>query len=252
MGKARLSSDQEFGIIQLLPNLITIGALTAGLTAIRFATQERYDLAVLLIVLAAVLDGIDGRIARLLKCEGMLGAELDSLSDFVNFGVAAPLVVYLWALEDMRSAGWLAVLVYAVCCVLRLARFNVTSRTRNNGKSRDFAGIPAPAGALLAMWPLYVSFLSANASVLPAGLVAGNLVAIGLLMISRIPTPSLTRIRVAGRNVKFVIVGVAFLGAAVLTYPWMTLIAICLAYVGWVVADLVRRRGNECDHVTNK
>ncbi len=136
----------ELPIVQLLPNFVTIVAICAGLTAIRFGVQGNYERAVLLVVAAGVLDTLDGRLARMLKSDSKMGAELDSLADFVNFGVAPPLVIYFWALQDMRSAGWISVLVFSVCCVLRLARFNVTNKSDDEGDdSGYYAGVPSPA-----------------------------------------------------------------------------------------------------------
>ncbi len=234
--------EGELSLLQLLPNLITITAIVAGLTAIRFGIQGNYELSAQLIVLAALLDGIDGRIARALKSDSRLGAELDSLADFLNFGVAPPLVVYFWVLQDAPSAGWLAVLVFSVCCVLRLARFNVWNKA---GPGRDelwFVGVPAPAGALLVMLPMFLSFAIAEAPDLPPGPVAAYMVLIGLALISRLRTPSLRQVRIARGRVRYVIVALAFVGAALMTYPWVTLALLCLAYVAAVLAGLFRHR----------
>src|SRR6202049_3716074 len=145
----------------LVPNIITLLALCAGLTAIRMAFENRYVLAVAAIVFAALLDGIDGRIARLLKGTSRFGAELDSLADFVNFGVAPALIVYLWDLHELKSAGWIAAMVFAICTGLRLARFNVMIDDPNQPAwaAHFFAGIPAPAGAITVLLPIYTYFL---------------------------------------------------------------------------------------------
>jgi CDP-diacylglycerol--serine O-phosphatidyltransferase len=161
----------DLALIQLLPNALTITAICAGLSAIRFGVQGNYVLAVQLILLACVLDGLDGRLARLLRSSSPMGAELDSLADFLNFGVAPPLILYFWALQDMRSAAWISVLVYAVCCVVRLARFNVNDKAEaEKAKNGDavgesgsfFTGIPSPAGALLVLLPMTASFAFHN------------------------------------------------------------------------------------------
>src|ERR1700688_2634706 len=145
----------------LLPNLITLLALCAGLTAIRMSVENRLDLALAAIVFAALLDGIDGRIARLLKGTSRFGAELDSLADFVNFGVAPALILYFWGLHDLKSAGWIAAMVFAICGALRLARFNVMVEDpdRPVWASNFFVGVPAPAGAITVLLPIYVVFL---------------------------------------------------------------------------------------------
>ena len=145
----------------LLPNLITLLALCAGLTAIRLAVEDKLEWALAAIVFAATLDGIDGRIARLLKGTSKFGAELDSLTDFVNFGVAPALIVYFWSLHELKSAGWIAAMVFAICTGLRLARFNVMIDDPNRPAwaGNFFVGIPAPAGAITVLLPIYIYFL---------------------------------------------------------------------------------------------
>ena len=145
----------------LLPNLITLLALCAGLTAIRFAVEGRLDIALGAIVFAAVLDGIDGRIARFLKGTSRFGAELDSLADFVNFGVAPGLILYFWDLFQLKSAGWIAAMAFAICAALRLARFNVMIDDPNRPvwAGNFFTGMPAPAGAITVLLPIYIEFL---------------------------------------------------------------------------------------------
>lgn len=231
-------SEQEetgFTLIQVLPNALTVTAVCAGLSAIRFGVQGNYVLAVQLIIAACVLDGLDGRIARLLNSDSKIGAELDSLADFLNFGVAPPLVLYFWALQDIRSAAWLAVLFFAVCCIMRLARFNVGSKSETcDQDSAFFEGVPAPAGALLVMLPMYLSFAFADAPLLPDVLICLYMVLIGFLLISRIPTWSFKTTRISRENAKFFLIGVAVVGASLLTFAWVTLIALCVGYVGMV------------------
>lgn len=235
----------DIPLVHLLPNMLTIAAICAGLSAIRFGVQGHYVLAVQLIMAACVLDGIDGRIARLLRSESEMGAELDSLADFLNFGVAPPLILYFWALQDVRKAGWIAVLVFAVCCVMRLARFNVSNKAEceegAGEPSAYFSGIPSPAGALLVLLPMSISFAFADSPLLPDSVICAHMVAIGLLMISRIPTWSFKNARVSRKNVKFFLVGVAILGAAVLTYAWITLVVLCLGYIAMVVWCLITK-----------
>lgn len=235
--------ESELALIQLLPNALTITAICAGLTAIRFGIQGNYTFAVQLVMAACVLDGLDGRIARLLGSDSKMGAELDSLADFLNFGVAPALILYYWGLTEIRSTGWLCVLVFAVCCVLRLARFNVSSKSEDAGpKSAYFEGVPAPAGALLVMLPMYVSFTFANAPLLPGYAVCLYMVLIGLLLISRVPTWSFKTTRISRGNVKFFLVGVALAAAAVLTFAWATLIVLCVGYVTIVIWGWFDRR----------
>lgn len=225
----------EFSLFQLLPNVLTILAICAGLTAIRLGVQGDYVRSVLLILGAAIIDGIDGRLARLLRSSSKMGAELDSLADFLNFGVAAPLTLYFWALQDLRGLGWISVLVFAVCCVIRLARFNVSAKSEEPRDSAYFQGVPSPAGALLVMLPMYLSFAIADRAVLPDLAICLHMVLVGLLMISRLPTWSFKTTRISRENVKFVLVGVAVFGAALFSFAWLTLIALCLGYVAMVI-----------------
>ncbi len=222
-------------IIKLLPNLLTIIAICAGLTAIRFGFEGDFERAVRLVLLACVLDGIDGRLARLLRCQSEVGAELDSLADFLNFGVAPGLIIYAWALQDFSGAGWIAVLGYAICCVMRLARFNVSNGQGSEQTSNFFEGVPSPAGAVLAMLPMYLSFLFADMAPVPPGIIAGYVLVIGLLMISRVPTYSFKNLSIYRENAKYWVLGAALLLAALLTYLWMTLVIMTLAYVAGVI-----------------
>lgn len=239
---------RELLLLKLLPNLVSILALCAGLTAIRFAIAGNFGLAIMLIGTAAALDGLDGRLARMLKSESAIGAELDSLCDFVNFGVTPAMVLYLWGLRAETSLGWIAVLVYAVCCMLRLARFNVGSRAVGEPAEKTvFIGVPSPAGAMLALVPMYLVLALDHAVVLPPQIVALWMVAIGALMISRVRTPSLKRIKIAADHARYVLVGLVVMVAALLTYPWVTLLTLSLAYLGailWLfLRNLQRRAG---------
>lgn len=216
---------------QLLPNLLTVAALCAGLTAIRLAALGDPRGAVLLILLAGALDFLDGRLARALQGESEIGAQLDSLADSLNFGVAPGLAVY-FAHGPEGGLLWVAVVILAVCCVLRLARFNVGARAATN-PGTTFQGVPAPAGAGLALLPLYLSFAFPGLH-LPSGLVAAWLVLIGLLMISRVPTPSAKGLRVSPANARFVVVGFVALLALLLTFPWGTATLCCALYLGSV------------------
>lgn len=218
-------------IVQLLPNLLTLAALCAGLTAIRFSLQGDFVPATLLILMASIIDAADGKLARLLKCESPMGAELDSLADFLNFGVATPILIYMFALQDMPRAGWVAVLMFAVCCVIRLARFNVGKKSEFEGdKGEFFVGVPAPAGALLILLVVFISFPFSDVSVLRPEIVCVWMIAVALLMISPIPTYSLKMMTVSRKNIKFFMVGFALLVAALLNYLWLTLAAIVIAY----------------------
>jgi CDP-diacylglycerol---serine O-phosphatidyltransferase len=245
MARDPSEAPRQLLLLKLLPNLVSILALCAGLTAIRFAIAGNFGLAILLIGTAAALDGLDGRLARMLKSESAIGAELDSLCDFVNFGVTPALVLYLWGLRPETSLGWIAVLLYAVCCMLRLARFNVGSRAAGEAAEKTvFIGVPSPAGAMLALVPMYLAFALSDALggtyALPPALVALWMVGIGVLMISRVRTPSLKRMTIAADYARYVLVGSVMVVAALLTYPWVTLLALSLAYLAAILLIFLR------------
>ena len=227
----------------LLPNLITLLALCAGLTAIRLAVEARLELALAAIVFAALLDGIDGRVARLLKGTSRFGAELDSLADFVNFGVAPALILYFWGLHELKSAGWIAALVFAICAALRLARFNVMIDDPNkpDWAGNFFTGIPAPAGAITVLLPIYLSFLGAPGGLITVWLTFFYTVLIALLMVSRLPVFSGKRVgkRVPPEIVLPVFVVVVLFFALLISYPWEVLTLGTVAYLvclplGWL------------------
>ena len=227
----------------LLPNLITLLALCAGLTAIRVAVEEKLELALAAIVLAALLDGIDGRVARMLKGTSRFGAELDSLADFVNFGVAPALILYFWGLHELKSAGWIVALVFAICAGLRLARFNVMIDDPNRPvwAGNFFTGIPAPAGAITVLLPIYLSFLGVPVSLVTIWLSFFYTLAIAFLMVSRLPVFSGKRVgkRVPPEMVLPVFVMVVLFFAMLVSYPWQILTVGTLAYLaclpfGWL------------------
>jgi len=211
----------------LLPNLITLIALCAGLTAIRLAAEDRFEWALACVIAAALLDGVDGRVARLLKGTSRFGAELDSLADFVNFGVAPALILYFWDLHELKSAGWIVALVFALCAVLRLARFNVMldDPRRPAWAGNFFVGIPAPAGAITVMLPIYLSFLGIPGLAIPTPVVFVYTLAIGALMVSQLPVFSGKKIgnRVPPDMVLPVFVAVVAFFALLVSYPWEVL-----------------------------
>jgi len=222
----------------LLPNMITLLALCSGVTAIRLAFEARYELAVACVMLAVVLDAVDGRLARLLKGTSRFGAELDSLADFVNFGVAPAILLYVWSLNSLRTLGWVICLVLAICCALRLARFNVALDDPNKPAwtSRFFTGAPAPAGAGLALLPFYLGFLGLIDEGHGWALVIGPyVVLVALLMVSRIPTFSgkhLGRIR---GDMVLPVLGLAVLAVVMLiSYPWEFLSIVSFAYLALI------------------
>ena len=234
----------------IAPNAITALALCFGLTGVRFAIGGEWEKALAAIIFAGVLDGMDGRIARLLRAQSKFGAELDSLSDVIAFGVAPAMVLFLWSLQDAPKFGWTAALALAVCCALRLARFN--SRMDADfqpHKSAGFnTGIPAPAGAGLAFVPVYLWLTTGNELFRTWYLVMPWVLGIAMLMISAIPTYSWSAIRLRRSWRLFALAGVGLLGAALVTAPWHTLLAVSILYAAMLPFGLasyarVRRRG---------
>lgn len=218
----------------IAPNAVTAAALCSGLTAIRFAMDAKWEQAVLMVLIAGVLDGIDGKVARLVRGESRFGAELDSLSDAIAFGVAPALILYLWSLHHLGNFGWMVALVYALFCVLRLARFNAGIDQEQPHKAAGYlTGIPAPAGAILALAPLYLWLSTGETHLDRPYLVAPWVLGIALLMISSIPTyaPAL-RLK---QQIRFeVLVILAALIAALVAAPWPTLGGIALLYLATI------------------
>lgn len=235
----------------LLPNLVTLLGLCAGLTAIRFVFSGNYQIAVMLVLFAVAIDGLDGLLARRLQATSEIGAQLDSLSDFLNFGVVPGLLVYEFALASSERAGtWIAILIYASCCCLRLARFNVAhvqAQSAGTASPKHFTGVPAPAGALMALFPVFLSFESQVDLHRAPILVAGWLAVVGLLMASRLPTFSPKALRVPRTGIVWVMVALPFVVGLMLTRFWLTLILIdalyALSLVQAALTLLLRRRG---------
>ncbi|MFN4056570.1 MAG: CDP-diacylglycerol--serine O-phosphatidyltransferase [Roseinatronobacter sp.] len=232
--------------LHLVPNLVTILGMCAGLTAIRFTFDGRFELAAGLIVFAAIMDGIDGLLARKLNAASSFGAELDSFADFVSFGVAPSILVFGYALSGpMAGPGWIFVLVFAVCACLRLARFNISRATPEGAASKYFVGVPAPAGAMLGLLPVYAGLAGwVDPSRFPV-LTALFLAAIGLLMVSRLPTPSLKGVRIARQDAVWVLVGMGALVGLLITRFWLTLLLIDLVYLGllaWLALQRATRK----------
>ncbi len=237
MARDRLS------LLHLVPNLVTILGMCAGISAIRFTFEERFEIAAALIILAALLDGIDGLLARKLDVASSFGAELDSFSDFVSFGVAPGILVFGYALAGpMAGVGWIFVLIFAVCACLRLARFNINRAAPGGPAMRHFVGVPAPAGAMLGLLPVFLG-LSELVDVKQAPvLVALYLGAIGFLMVSRLPTPSLKAVRVAQRDTVWVLIGMTAFAGLLALWTWATLVVANLAYLGVLAWLAVRGR----------
>ncbi len=219
----------------LLPNILTLLAICSGLTAIRFSIENRIELALGAIILAAILDGVDGRVARFLKSATPFGAQMDSLADFVNFGVAPAMVLYFTLLNELRPFGWVAALVYAMSACLRLARFNVQLNNPNKPpfQADFFTGVPAPAGAMLVLFPLYLVQLGVVETLWVDLLAAFYVICVGMLMVSNLPTYSGKSL---GKHIPRtlalpMIMAIVVVIAILLSYPWQTLSMAAFAYL---------------------
>jgi len=235
----------------LLPNMITLLSLCAGLTAIRLAIEGRIEWALGAIVFAAALDGVDGRVARMLKGQSRFGAELDSLADFVNFGVVPGLILYFWGLNELGAIGWIAALVFAICMSLRLARFNVMADDPNRPAwmANFFTGVPAPAGAIIVLLPIYVNLLG-----MPRlnALACIYTLVVAFLLVSTLPVFSGKKLgnRVRPDLVLPIFVAIVLFVALLVSYPWPVLTIGTLAYLaslpfGWLSAREFRRKDAE-------
>lgn len=216
---------------KLIPNLITVGALSVGLTAIKFAFEGEWKLAVGAMLLAAILDALDGRMARLLKSASDFGAELDSLSDVIAFGVTPAIMLFLWTLSGGEGYGWIAALYYTVCCALRLARFNTSLGKLPPYAYNYFTGVPAPAGAALAILPLVASFEFGDTIARHPAVAGGWLVVVGSLMVSRLPTYSFKQIKIPQQYVVVLLVMAGLTVAGLASAPWRTLTALAVLYI---------------------
>lgn len=233
--EARGPRLREIPLRLIVPNMITVLAICAGLSGIRLAFENRLELAVGMVLLAAFLDGIDGRVARLLKATSKFGAQMDSLADIINFGVAPALVLYVSVLDQARSLGWIAALIYTIAAGLRLARFNVMSErdVKAAWQSEYFVGVPAPAGAILVLLPVYLGLLGMPPSPVVALCASAYTVLIGFLLVSRLPVWSgkSEGSRVRRDLVLPIMLLAVFYVAVLMTYTWETMVLTALAYL---------------------
>ena len=234
--------DQSFN--RLIPNILTLLGLCAGMTAVRLALVERWEMAVAAIAVAAILDALDGRIARLLDSSSKFGAELDSLADVVGFGVVPGLVLYIWTMHEAGGIGWAVTLLFAVCCSLRLARFNTKLDNADlpAWTGRFFVGVPAPAGAGLALTPMMARFEFGPGWYAEPLFVGVVMVAVAGLMVSRVPTFSFKRLKVPAQSVLPTMIGIGLLIALVISTPWMTFLALAVAYLATMPISILAHR----------
>jgi CDP-diacylglycerol---serine O-phosphatidyltransferase len=231
-------------ITRLLPNVITTLALCSGLTAIRFAMDGRFQIAAVAVLVAALFDAMDGRVARLLNAQSTFGAELDSLSDVVSFGVAPALMLYLWTLNGAGGFGWVAALAFAVCCALRLARFNagLTRPDLPPWAFNYFTGVPAPAGAGIVLLPMIASFAADTPFLAHPVLVVPWTLASAALMVCTAPTFSFKKLRVPHEYALPGLAGVGLFAAALAVQPWWTMTVLGLAYLATIPVSLRQYR----------
>lgn len=227
-------------INRLIPNILTLLALCAGLTSIRFGLHGAWEKAVLAIILAGILDGLDGRVARLLHGTSKFGAELDSLSDFVSFGVAPAMLMYLWTMQGAGGLGWAIVLLYTVCCGLRLARFNTMLGQADLPPYayNFFTGVPAPAAAGVVLLPMVASFEFGRGFFDRPTVVAVFLLGVSFLMVSTIPTFSFKKVRIPNAWVLPILLIIGLLAAFLVTEPWKTLVVIGAGYVALIPVSI--------------
>lgn len=218
----------------LAPNAITVLALCAGMFGIRFAYLGNWESAVTAILIAGVFDGLDGSVARLLKGTSKFGAELDSLSDVISFGVAPAVIMYMWVLNDVKGIGWLMSMVFTICMALRLARFNTVMKDAELGaevKVGYYTGIPAPAAAALALWPMILSFEFNFAFLKDPKICSAYMAVLCVLTVSRIPTFSLKSLRIHKEHVIFLLLGIAIFASLLITHLWMTMAIVGIIYI---------------------
>lgn len=239
-GQERRRRFKGLSFNRMIPNILTLLALAAGLTAIRYGLHERWEHAVLAIVAAGILDGLDGRIARLLKGASKFGAELDSLSDFVCFGVAPPILLYLWSMQDAGRLGWALVMLFTICCGLRLARFNVALDNRDVPvwQSRFFTGVPAPAAAGLVILPMILSFQMGAGFFRDPWVVGLFLVGVAALMVSTVPTYSFKRLKIGTRWILPTMLITGAVTVFLISAPWMALSAIGFFYLALIPVSI--------------
>ena len=226
----KLVSSKKTRII--LPNMFTLVGVCIGLSSIKFAFDGKFELSIIAILVAAIIDGLDGRIARLIKGTSPVGKELDSLTDVISFGVAPAFIMYFWSLNQLGRVGWLICLIYVVCVALRLARFNVSSNADPSWRDNFFEGIPSPAGGVLVLMPLVFSFSEFKFFIVNYNIIVPVLfVFISILLISKIPTYSLKKITVPRSTTIFLLLGIILYFGLLLIYTFNTIILSGVAYL---------------------
>ena len=216
----------------LLPNILTLAGVCLGISSIKFSIDGNYSLAVVLILIASILDALDGRIARLIKGTSEFGKELDSLTDFVSFGIAPAFILYFWELNNYGKLGWAITLIYSVCCVLRLARFNLTKIVATEEwKNNFFQGIPSPAGGLLILMPLIYELADINLGLEIKKITPYFTILVAIMLVSKIPTLALKKISLSPKTSVFLLLGIGLVFIALLFYTLETLLIFGITYL---------------------
>ena len=224
----------------LLPNILTIGGVCLGISSIKFSIEGNYSLAVTLILFAAILDALDGRIARLIKGTSDFGKELDSLTDFVSFGIAPVFLLYFWELNYYGKLGWAITLIYSVCCVLRLARFNLTKLDESQEwKNNFFEGIPSPAGGLLILMPLIYELTDLNFGLDIKNTTPYLIMIVAILLVSKIPTFALKKISISSKATVFLLLAIGVIIISLLFYTLETLLVFGAVYLMSIPVSII-------------
>ncbi len=247
-GDGRGPRFREIPLRMVMPNLVTVLAICAGLTGVRLTFEQRIEMAVAMVLLAAFLDGVDGRVARALKATSKFGAEMDSLADIVNFGVAPGLVLYAFVLDQTGSPGWIAALLFAIACGLRLARFNVMAPPpeKANWRSGYFVGVPAPAGAMLVLLPAYLGFLGMELTPGFAWFACGFTILVAFLLVSRIPLWSGKNMGRVRSDLMLPLILVILLYVLLLVnYPWQAMSVTAIGYLVFIPLSWMSYRRRE-------
>ena len=237
----KIVSDRKARMI--LPNMLTLIGVCIGLSSIKFALDEKFELAIIAIIFAALIDGLDGRIARLIKATSKVGKELDSLTDVISFGVAPSFVMYFWLLNNLGKFGWLLCLIYVVCVTLRLARFNVNSNEEPSWKDNFFEGVPAPAGGILVLMPLIFSLSEFDFLIISYNiLVPVFFISVSFLLISKFPTYSLKKIIIPRSMTVFLLFGIVLFFGLLLIYPFKVITISGFIYLSLIPISFLHYR----------
>ena len=237
----KIVSDRKARMI--LPNMLTLIGVCIGLSSIKFALDEKFELAIVAIIFAALIDGLDGRIARLIKATSKVGKELDSLTDVISFGVAPSFVMYFWSLNNLGKFGWLLCLIYVVCVTLRLARFNVNSNEEPSWKDNFFEGVPSPAGGILVLMPLIFSLSEFDFLIISYNiLVPVFFISVSFLLISKLPTYSLKKIIIPRSMTVFLLFGIVLFFGLLLIYPFKVVFLSGFIYLSLIPISFLHYR----------